>query len=268
MFLGSLLLVSAAFAAEPATSPIQVDLAAARQFSPSEQAALQAVADETSQVGSDALYVLLRHAMMLPEGVEAINEAERPLPRQLWQEPLRYRGRLICVTGRFVGKTLDQASQIQPNPFWDRPAFATYITAPDWPEPMIVVLPDRPADLARGAKVEVAGFFYKLLDQTSSRDAAKMGQYPVLVARRLYRPAVDLPGFKSPLAMIVGFGAVLAVIFLVLRKSTRRKLPGTLETLLHQHEAQDAADPKQVDQPVDEELTRQVEQYRKEHERH
>ena len=54
---------------------------------------LDGVVDETNEVFSDALYVLLRHAAMLPQGPDTLGEAETPNPQKLWQEPQRYRGR-------------------------------------------------------------------------------------------------------------------------------------------------------------------------------
>jgi hypothetical protein len=267
----SLATPSTATASSPSTATAtKPDLAAAQRLSPQEETILHGVVDETSEVAGDALYLLLRHAMMLPDGAETLNEAEHPNPLKLWQEPQRYRGRLIYVVGQFVGKMLDTSSQIQPNTFWTGPAFATYINVPDWPEPMVIILPDRPPDWGRGAKIEVAGFFYKLLDQTSSRDSSKVGPYPVLVARRLYRPAVELPGFRSPIGLIVGVGVALAVVFFLLRKSTRRRRVSTLEMLRQQREQPPTGAEESPPGPnADEaELARQVEQYRKEHEGH
>lgn len=242
------------------------DLRAALLFTDSERQILSTVHDGDGLLDNPALYVLLRRARMLPPGREVLEEADQPNPRNLWDDPARYRGQLVRVSGLFAAKTLDWPAQVTTSPGWgSRPVYATYISAPDWPEPMVVFLPEKPPDWAKGAKVEVSGYFYKLLRQASARQPSNLGLYPVLVARQLYRPSMELPGLTSIWNLIIGLAAILAIVFFVLRRRTRRKPGDSLEHLRKMATTNQPDQPMEKDGPVDEELARQVEQYQARH---
>ncbi len=242
----------------------------ALDYSPEERQILQDVRDGDGQLDAPALYVLLRRAQMLPPGAQTYDEAEQPNPKSFWTEPARYRGRLVRVDGVRVGELTDWSDQMADTPWWDRRGgHVLYLKVDEIPEPVLVFLTSKPPrQLVQ--RLRIAGLFYKLVrlpENPQTGDRSVTHEYPVIAAKILYATA---PGANFPAGIYAMFALVLALVavFLILRRqigrrnraeATRRYRPPRFQLTPRRDEDEP---PQETDQ-VDEELQRQLEQYRR-----
>ena len=123
----------------------------------------------------------------------------------------------------------------------------------------------------------VAGLFFKIVEQrgkgTKPGEKEVLRQYPVLVADTLYRaetrgPWDDLP-FSTAVIVALVVVLLLAFIFIKRRAAGRRdrfaRQYRPLRDTSADEKATGAADGTKADDPVDEELLRQLRQYKAEH---
>jgi hypothetical protein len=260
--------------ANPATQPIPQGLSAeqAAALSADEKNILSAVRDRDGQVDSLGLYVLLRHAAMLPGDDSPLQAADQPNVMNFWSEPERYRGRLIKLHALYAEGAREWTDQVTPTSWWgSRRVWMVYMFVAGTPEPMAVFLTEPPPkDILRGQGYEIAGFFYKLLRQpTSNKDAIDKDQpgfYPVLVAKKLYRSQVqiDNPGSSLVGLFLAGLGVLAIVWFMLKRRTGRRKGAEDLRQRLRlriQRQLDLRATAGDEAGPVDPELSKQIEEY-------
>ena len=246
---------------EPSLLPVPASgsLADALAFTPAERDILFSVRDGDGQLDTAALYVLLRRAMMLPGTPETLAEADPIHAANLWKDPVRYRGQLIRLEANYAGKSIDWSADVTPSVWWGtREVYAVYAYIPGTSEPVIVFLTEKPPETIP-AKLEIVGFFYKLLDEPSAFDPSRRGLYPVIVAKNVQRQAFAMPEMSGTLGIVMGVVAVGLIAWFVLRRRNRR-LAADLR-LRHVRPAS-AEDAPQEPDDVDEELQRQVEQFK------
>lgn len=246
---------------EPSLLPIPASgsLADALAFTPAERDILFSVRDGDGQLDTAALYVLLRRAMMLPDTPQTLAEADPIHAANLWKDPARYRGQLIRLEANYAGKSIDWSADVTPSVWWGaREVYAVYAYVPGTSEPVIVFLTEKPPETIP-AKLEIVGFFYKLLDEPSAFDPSRRGLYPVLVAKNVQRQTFAMPEMSGALGVVMGLAAVGLIAWIVLRRRNRR-----LAVALHRRHVRPALAQEAPQEPdgVDEELQRQVEQFK------
>lgn len=280
---------------KPATSPVDLiasipqtklepieraaTVAEALAYSPDEKTILADVRDGDGQMDAAALYVLLRRASMLPKDPIPLNEADRPNVRNFWLEPDGYRGKLVAVKAGYV-EHADYTQRVTFTRWWGKRAVSIVtvsVKIGDELKPMIVLTSEEPpAGLKKGDKLEFAALFYKLANVTEKgfkEGAGPEDAYPVLVARSIQpgRGAAAGGGPASiPLPLKIAFGAVavlLMAFFILRRKIGQGRAAKVVEYKpLRFEEAGGVQRPAPAaDEPVDEELVRQVKAYKTEH---
>jgi hypothetical protein len=226
---------------------------------------------------SAALYVLLRRAAMLPTGREVLQRADRPYLKNLWDEPDRYRGRLVRLEGRYTGKTENKTDLARRTHRWPypRPVWIVHVSLPvpggeavdRWPA--LVIMGRRPPELKMGQRVEMAALFYKIVRLEKESGTLVKGEYPVFVAREILPPRSEEGGVPLLSYLIAGLIAVLLLAFYFLKTRARRaKIQRAdhgyrpLRFELPPEEAeQTESDPEQLDP----ELRKQAGDYLREH---
>lgn len=253
----------------------------ALEYGEDEQLLLKDVQDADGQLSAPALYVLLRRVMMLPPGEAAWNEATQPNPKDLWREPQFWRGKLIRLYAYYGHhEPIDWSRGLARTRWWgDRQVWLIGVKDPKTGRGMIVMSPNKPPPhLRRGSTIQFAGLFYKTVMLDAERpDETKAGkeEYPVIVVRSLVpdaqSPAAAGGGWRMPSAsgmttiMFLIVAALLILLFAVRRLGGRSRAgPQYRPHRLGPGQAGPLAPPA-PEEPLDDELLRQVRQYKKEH---
>lgn len=265
----------------PALRPIEKaeTVEEALAYSQAERTILAAVRDRDGQLDTQALYVLLRRAEMLPAGPQSVQEADRPNMKNFWKEPAGYRGKLVLVEGGFV-KAQDWSGRAAATRWWGtRGAWRVELQelATGEGRPLIVMLTRRPpAVLRQGRRLRFAGLFYKLVTLPQAKQAGappQTDEYPVIVASSIYAGPGGAAAAVPPQAYVLfGLIIVLAVAFVFLfRLAARRReapagryRPLRFEEAAERLAAEGQAEAQDVAEGVDEELIRQVQAFKDE----
>lgn len=203
-------------------------LAQATDYDQAERTILEDVQDD-GQLYTSALYVLLRRAEMLPDDRQALAEAHRPDPLDLWDRPARYRGRLIRVVCEYAGEPPESLTSVadrtprwpHPKPIWAAHVLVEDRSARPPKKRMLVLMGHKPrTDLRRDQGVEVVGLFYKrvtMAQKTEPGEPRGDYDYPIIVAKALY-PADG--GAKVPPTVYLTFFLIAALLlgFVLLRR--------------------------------------------------
>ena len=234
-------------------------------YSDKEKIALVDVNDGDGQLDTSALYIMLRHAEMLPAGNKTLEEAERPNPKDFWREPKRYRGRLVRVSVRYGGRV---------EPWWGRRnvwmvdvLVESEKTKPPTYERMLVVMGHKPPEkLLDRQRLELVGIFYKLVrlsEEAETGDPNKKNDYPVIVASALFTPQSGRHGFPWLATPMIIAVMVLLFVYMRLRRSVSlRHAADRREYKPMRSEDSTAGARAEPIEEVDEELRKQVEAYR------
>lgn len=245
-------------------------------YSEDEKIILDDVRDGDGQLSSSAMYVLLRRAQMLPEGDETLEEAESPSPKKLWDEPGRYRGRLVHLKVLYAGSVTPWTDNVVSTRWWGkRSVWMVHVlveakkTKPPTYDRMVVVMGhEPPKNLKNRQPLELVGLFYKL---AKLREDAKKGdpdvknEYPVIVASALYptpsdKALSDESTFKWGSTVLIIAVMVMLFVFMRLKRGVaRQRAAGVQEYHPSRSDTPDDADADADDGQVDEELLRQIE---------
>jgi len=236
-------------------------------FSDDERTALSAVRDGDSQLDEAGLYVMFGRAAALG-GLQTRDYADVVPAGNLLADPDHYRGRLVALNVRLWRVTEWPANEVTPTRWWGRrPVWRLDCTERDTGTPLIVYLTGRPeahpeGRLPNGPRAAVHGLFYKVvrLDKHRPQPGQDRRQdYPVIVADALQVAAASPPVGRKPYLMFALLGALVVAFLLAKRTAARRRREGMVRLRRTAH-------PPRADAgPVDEELVRQVQQYKAEH---
>lgn len=216
---------------------------------------------------TQSLYVLLRRSQMLPEDRSTLNAADEPTPEDLWALDNHLRGKLVKIEGKIARITdLTKDPKFQANTIWwgDKPVYLIDVYEKNSNEPVLIMLSSKPSKLvAPGQVAQFAGIYYKLVN-LHWREGGKTQNYPVLVARQVYMNSkAEEWGRENwlvgvAIALVVLAGAWLAVKRSISQRQARRRE----YQQFRQSQREQAAPLPQDDQPVDEDLVRDVEMFK------
>lgn len=232
-----------------------------------EKTLLDLVADGDDQWVSSGLYVLLRHAEMLPDSKATYDAAPQADMMKFWSAPATLRGKLVRFDAIYAGPL--EPIKAGPNDSWRSKQFYRIFVKPDPKQDAIAVAMTQPPppDLRLGTHLSFVGFFYKtLLLPVSAESGNPMEKrvYPMLVAKKAYR---FLPEPSSPLGgswgVLVAIGGGL-LIFAMARAYIRARQKQAVEAVREaKKEAADEA--PETDFDIDPELGKLVEEFQAEH---
>jgi hypothetical protein len=232
-----------------------------------ERSLLNLVADGDDQWLSTGLYVLLRHAEMLPDSKATYDAAEPIDTTSFWTRPAVLRGGLVRFDGLYAGRV--DPVKAGPNDWWGGKQFYTiFVKAkPDQDAIVVAVTEPPPADLRLLTKLSFAGFFYKTFQRSVSGDSGDPTDkrvYPMLVAKKAYRFNTEV---SSPLGGSTGVLVAIAgglLIFAMVRAYIRARQKQAAETK-READVEAAAEAPEVDFDIDPELGKLVEELQAEH---
>lgn len=224
--------------------------------------------DGDEQYVTTGLYVLLRRAAMMPGDEEAYSTIKSVDPPSFWSAPAVLRGRLVRFDGLYFGPA--EAPRPVPNEWWAGNRFYLVNIKQRMEGPTIIVALTEPppAELRKGTKLGIAGFFFKnvlLRVDAASGNPAEKHLYPVVVAKKIYRVPTDI---SSPLGGSTGVLVAIAgglVIFAMVRAYIRAKQRQVAEARQEALVAAQASEAPPEDFDIDPELGRQVEEFQAEH---
>ncbi|MCZ6698208.1 MAG: hypothetical protein O7D94_04675 [Planctomycetota bacterium] len=204
--------------ADDLTSVDVVDAAECRRL-------LDGIQDNVFSFDDDAFYCFCSWvASMSNDGQPIANSGDDPVPwRFMLERPGDYRGRWIALEG-----TLQRRSTFRvPDRLGDLDIHQCELSAGDTRSFCTVITIDDPGGIPIRSRVIAEGYFIKVRAYTTS--AGESGAGPLIVARGLR--VIDAPPARAsndsdgsgPGGWLVGGTAALAVVWLVLRRTVRRK---------------------------------------------
>jgi len=230
-------------------------------YSDAEKTILEDVYDGDDQINTSAFYVLLRRAAMLPEGRDVLDQAEQPNPKSFWQEPRRYRGRLVRLEAIYAGRVTNYTKNLSPNRWWGkRPVWMMDVVEYQTNKPVIVALTKKPPGIAIGARIKISGIFYKVVtlpENKQTGDPSQKHDYPIIVAKSIFLFRRSISGGAPFGAVILSMSVILLVVlFIMLRRYITHRADAIKSRLFPE-----ITPSSPEEDEVDEELRREVESY-------